>query len=278
MDDKIKVSVLMCVYNPDAGYLSEAVSSIIGQTLGEWELLLYDDGCSPAGAGLLQKEAGRDPRIRYLRGDENCGLGHALNECLKERCGKYIARMDADDVSKPERLERQYGFLETHGEYQWAGTNAELMDGGGIWGRRRMPEVPDRRDFLRFSPYIHPSVMFRREALEHADGYRELLRNEDYELFMRLHAQGYRGYNLQEELFVYREDAEAYRRRAGRFRVEEMKVRSEGFRRLGLPAFLAAPYVLKPLLTVICPDRLLRFVKERVRRERYVEGYKRRKA
>ena len=98
-------------------------------------------------------------------------------------------------------------------------------------------KLPEASDFLSYSPYIHPSVMFRAEVLRKIKGYpisEETRRCEDYELFMRLHKAGYRGYNLQEPLIRYREDEHTYRKRTIQSRMQEVKIRYRGFRQLGI--------------------------------------------
>ena len=269
---KIKVSILMGVYNPRKGeWLEDAIRSMAGQSLQEWELLLYDDGSDAAGRAQIQRAAAMDQRVRLLRGEENQGLAYALNACLKEAKGEYVARMDDDDLSRPDRLRQQYDFLEHHPEYAFAGTLSELFDETGTWGIGEVPEVPCARDFLSHSPYIHPSVMFRREVLEEAGGYRvgeTTRRCEDYELFMRLHESGRQGYNLQRPLLLYREDEGAYRKRKYQSRLREMKVRYEGFRRLGLLKPGAVPYVVKPLAVGLVPGRLQQYLKKRRQKDR----------
>lgn len=273
--EEVKISVLMSVYNPsDKTILDRAVRSIIGQTFREWEMILYDDGSEEKYISAIQKAASMDSRIRYIRGEKNMGLAHALNAALPLARGKYIARMDSDDISRPERFVREYEFLESHPEYQWAGSNTELIDREGRWAVRKMPEMPGERDFLNYSPYIHPSVMFRKEVLLEYRGYREYRRGEDYELFMRLHAAGLQGYNLQEELFAYREDMDTYGHRKYRYQIEEVGIRFAGFHRLGILNPKTLPYVLKPLVTGFVPHRLLASMKKRVRKEMYVERYK----
>lgn len=273
--EKVKISVLMSVYNPpNEGILIRAVRSVINQTFQEWELIFYNDGSVKVYEPVIRKAAAMDQRIRYIQGAKNKGLGHALNTGLALARGKYIARMDSDDISKPERLWKLYDFLEKHPQYQWVGSNTELIDSDGRWGSRKMPEIPSVKDFLAYSPYIHPSVMFRREVLLNCGGYKETRRGEDYELFMRLHAQGMQGYNLQEELFQYREDAVTYSHRKYRYQVEEVGIRFQGFKKLGILNPLTVPYALKPLVVGIMPYGLLAGMKKHVRKEMYVEGYK----
>lgn len=275
-----EISVLMSVYNPkDRDSFFAAVSSVISQSFADWEMVLYDDGSDAEGAALIKEAAALDPRIIYTRGEENLGLGHGLNASLTLSKGRYIARMDGDDISRPGRFAKQYEFLENHPYYQWVGTNSELIDESGRWGIWRMPKEPGPQDFLKFSPYVHPSVMFRRDVLEAAGGYNEDNRRaEDYDLFMNLHADGFKGYNLQEVLFCYREDRLAYSRRKFVYQIYEMGVRIRGFRRLGLLKFGNLGYVLKPVFVGLIPHSFLAKIKRRMRRGTYVEGRKRRAA
>ncbi|HIW73101.1 MAG TPA: glycosyltransferase [Firmicutes bacterium] len=279
MDSPVRVSVAMGVYNPrrPADFL-RAVESLRRQTLPDWELLLYDDGSPPPAAALLRKAAALDTRIRCLRGETNRGLAHALNACIRQARGNYIARLDDDDTAREDRLEKQVRFLEAHPEYQWVGSNALLADDRGDWGLLRVPEVPRETDFLFNSPYLHPAVTFRREALVQSGGYSRLAKHrqvEDYELFMRLHAQGGRGCNLQEPLLRYREDREALLRRTYRRRLREAALRLHGFRALGILRFSTLPYVLKPLLVGALPApfyRALRRARHPLRPEGTGEG------
>lgn len=271
--EQIEISVIMGVYNPkNKVQFQQAVRSIINQTFQQWEMLIYDDGSDERYIPVIEKTAKLDKRIRLIRNEKNHGLAYGLNECLKQAKGRYIARMDDDDISMPDRLEKLYGFLENHREYQWAGSNSELIDENGVWGIERMQKIPCKEDFLSYSPYIHPSVVFRKKILERLNGYKvaaETMRCEDYELFMRLHEQGYKGYNLQENLLKYREDREGYKKRKYCYRVREVKVRYEGFKKLGILKFRTVPYVVKPLVAGLVSPDFVKYMKKSVRRVTY---------
>ena len=195
------------------------------------------------------------------------GLAIALNQCLKKSRGEYIARMDADDLSKPERFEKQIVFLTEHPEYALVGCGADLIDDGGTWGERMPAEKPQKNDFLWSSPFMHPTIVIRKKVLEELGGYTTedyAERTEDYELFMRLYAAGYRGYNLQESLFQYREDRNAYRKRKYKYRVNEAKVRYRGYRELGiLPGHIHN--VIKPLIVGMIPVQWM----QKIRRKQF---------
>lgn len=251
-----EISVVLGSFDPRPERLERAVRSLLDQSFPAWELVLWDDGSSPAGAAALRRQAGRDRRVRLFRGGENRGLGYGLNRCLERARGRYIARMDDDDVAFPQRLQVQRDFLEGDGRFQWVGSAAVLLDGRGPWGLLQMPPFPREEDFLRSSPYIHPSVMFRREALERAGGYRESRRFfgcEDYELFIRLHTLGLRGRNLEEPLLGYWEDRASHARRGFPRRLREAALRRRGFRALGLTGPRAAWGVVRPLAAGLLP-------------------------
>lgn len=275
MKKQVKISVVMGVYNPQRERLRKAVGSIIGQTMKDWELILYDDGSDSPYIRVIRETAAMDERIVCVRNKKNHGLAYALNQCMKQTKGKYIARMDDDDISRPERFQKQYEFLETHAEYGWVGSNAELFDDERIWGDWSVPETPQTGDFLKYSPYIHPLVMFRREILEKNNGYipAEVTRRcEDYELFMRLHIRGSRGYNLQENLIEYHESEDSYRKRLLKYRLNEMWIRYRGFRRMGILTPATVPFVVRPLAGGAVPAAFMKYI-SRHRRDIRTQGY-----
>lgn len=264
---KPEISVVMGVYNQwNREELHRAVQSILSQSFSDFEFIIYDDGSHPDAAAYIQKLRGVDRRIVLAGREENHGLAFSLNACIRLARGRYIARMDADDISLPERLQIQYDFMEDHPEYAWCGCNTKLFDSKGIWGGRKMPEKPRERDYLKYSPYVHPTVMYRREILTENGGYlvaAEMLRCEDYEIFMRLQQKGLQGYNIQKELFCYREDKEAFRRRKMKYRVNEAKLRLRNFREMDILFPLGWLYVLRPIAGGMLPAGAIAWLKRR---------------
>lgn len=258
-----EISVLMGTYNEkNRTHVAQAIDSILGQTFTDFELIICDDGSEEEFYEWLRQYCRKDPRIRLLRSTKNHGLAAVLNKCFRCSSGRYVARMDADDISKKDRLLEQAAFLREHKEYALAGCDAEIIGDEGVWGIRRMERIPQKTSFLRTSPFIHPSVMLRREVIEQMHGYRVLprtLRVEDYDFFMRLYAAGYQGYNLTETLFQYREDQRAYGKRKYRYRVNECWVRYQGFRALGILKGNLR-YVLKPLAAGLVPGSVMRWL------------------
>lgn len=260
-----EISVIMGTYNENREQAAQAIDSVLKQTFQDFEFIICDDGSQAVFYQWLRKYCNKDSRIILLRNLRNQGLAAGLNRCLSHASGKYVARMDADDLSEPDRFEKQITFLHQHEQYVLAGSNAKLMDEHGVWGERRMEEVPQKESFLHTSPFIHPTVMIRRKEMEKLRGYCEapgILRAEDYEFFMRLYAKGYQGYNLQEALLVYREDMRSYAKRKYRFRIHECRVRYYGFHKLGVLKG-NMHYVLRPLVVGMIPAKLMRRMRKR---------------
>lgn len=260
-----RLSVIMGVYNIEAlAVFQNAMSSVLSQSMADFELIMCDDGSTDRTWLLLQSLAERDERIRLLKNQSNLGLAATLNRCLACARGELIARQDADDISDMNRFQKQIAFLDEHPEIGFVGSNVTLWDETGTWGERVFPGYPQQRDFLFTQPFVHGALMFRRSALEAVHGYRvakETRRTEDYDMLMRMYAAGIRGANLTEKLYAFLEDREAQKRRRYCYRVDEAKVRLKGFKRMGLlPG--ALPYVVKPLVVGLIPGDVLRWIKQ----------------
>ena len=271
MEKRPVVSVIMGVYNQfNQIELMHAVNSILVQTFTDFEFIIYDDGSADEAANYVRNLSQMDQRIRVIRGEQNKGLAFSLNQCIELARGKYLARMDADDISLPTRLEEEVHFLEQHPEYAWVGTNAKVFEHEKILGTMIMAKEPNQYNYLPFSPFIHPSVMFRRELFETGSRYQvsqETLRCEDYELFLRLYIQGLKGYNLQKVLFLYRQGEESYKKRTYVTRINEAKVRANYFPQLDLPRFKQWIYILRPIVTGVLPYRaVVEYKRIRLRR------------
>lgn len=253
------LSVITGAYNATAcPHFRESVESVLTQSFSDFEFIICDDGSTDGTYEALKQFAARDPRVRLLRNERNEGLAATLNKCLAVASGSYIARHDCDDFSERERFQKQIEYLEEHPDVDLLGTAAALFDESGIWAIEAFPQKVSNRDFLFTSPYKHGSVIFRREALLRANGYRvskETRRTEDYDLFMRMQTFC-KGENLPEPLYRFCEDSAARKRRKYRYRIDEARVRARGFRLLGLMP-RGIPYVIKPLIVGLLPQGLL---------------------
>ena len=260
-----ETSIITGVYNiENCQSFHKSMQSILQQSYSDFEWILCDDGSTDGTWELLQKYAAKDKRIRLLRNEKNMGLAATLNYCLGYVEGEFVARQDADDYSMKNRLEKQIDYLKKHPEIAVLGCQLFLFDERGIWGKSIFPRQVTNRDFLFNSPYRHGAVVFRKEALQQAGGYRvakETRRAEDYDLFMTIQTFG-KGENLDEYLYCFCEDLHAKRRRKYRYRLDEVKIRFLGFRKLGLlPKGIL--YVVKPLLVGLIPRLLLEKIKDK---------------
>ena len=256
-----EISVIMSVYNTqEEQVLSAAIDSIRNQTFQDWEFLICDDGSTDQTWKILQAITANDPRIRLLHYDHNRKAGYARNTCIKVARGNYIAVMDADDISAPDRLEKEYNYLEQHPETAFAGCIGEFFtnlvgdDGERYW----FCEHPRPEDFLFSLPFVHASILFRKQALWQAGGYdssKRAVRVEDYDLLLRLYRMGYCGSNLPQVMYYIRRDQRQYRRRKYRYRFLEAVMKYRNFKNLGLfPKGLL--YAAKPLIVGLLPVRL----------------------
>ena len=252
------ISVIMGIYNC-ADTLEEAVGCILAQTVQDWELILCDDGSSDDTYAVAQSLASAEPhRIRLLKNDRNRGLNFTLNRCLEESCGRYVARMDADDRCSPDRFAIELAALEAEPEIAIVSTAMEHFDESGVWGKVSNPEYPAARDFLHGTPFCHAPCMVRREAYEAVGGYsvdKKLLRVEDYHLWIKMYAAGFRGKNLPQVLYQMRDDRNAYSRRKFCYRINEAYVKILAVKKLHLPAY-GCLYALRPILVGLLPTRL----------------------
>lgn len=260
------ISVIMGVryLRPELNTLRRSVDSILAQTYSDFELVICERGSTEQAKALLAEYAMRDSRIRLISGEETGSFSEQLNVCLKESYGAWIARMDDDDFSFPERFEKQIEYLRSH-DAAFVGCNVRLVQDGADAGVQCFPETPQARDFLFSMPFIHPALMFRRDVLENVGGYSALPRCErceDYDLLMRLYEKGYYGANLQEFLFAYSLPHNGISTRNFRDRTNEVRTRWTRFAALGLFP-LALPYAIKPWIIWLLPQKMLKRLKEK---------------
>ncbi len=196
------ISVLMPVYNC-ALYLVEAVESILNQTFTDFELIILDD-CSTDNSADIAKSF-TDKRIIYHRNDTNLGLANNLNVGLRMAKGKYIARMDGDDISLPERFQTQIDFLESHPDIDLCSCGLQMFGTENtIWVRESDPEAV-KITMMFYSPVLHATSVWRKDSFEKHQLYydQETFPAEDYDLWSR--AIFYcRLVNIPQVLYKYR--------------------------------------------------------------------------
>lgn len=187
------ISVIMPVRNGSPEWLREAVESVLAQDFKDFELLIVDDGSDRDTARAVAACASADLRIQLIRQPPQ-GIVAALNRAIAAARAPYLARLDADDRAKPERLRRQWAYMQNHSEIGLVGSFAEKIDAAGaVIGHLSPPAdaVKLRRMLERTNPFIHSSTMMRTALVRRAGGYRAAFRAaEDYDLWLRMAEAG----------------------------------------------------------------------------------------
>jgi len=226
MTQQISISVILPFYQAELT-LERAVQSILKQTFTDFELLLVDNNSTDQSAEIAWKLAQCDPRIRLLH-ESRQGVVFAMNRGMTAASGKYLARMDADDVSLPERLEKQYRFLEEHPGVGLVGCNVRHVSSLPSKGLQRFVDWVNTfhseeeiwlNRFVEI-PLVQPSVLFRAELVKQHGAYREGDFPEDYELFLRWLAGGVRFAQLPEVLLEWHDSETRLTRTDERYSTE----------------------------------------------------------
>lgn len=208
------ISVVMPCHNA-ALTIEEAIDSIRGQSLADWELIILDDGSSDNSLSLAEKTAREDARIRVLSRPHR-GIVPSLREACGHARGSYIARMDADDISLPQRLSRQHDLMRNHPEIGLCGCHVEVFGPAVGAGRERYetwlnqlvtPEDTARELFVE-CPIAHPAFFMRNDLFRAAAGYQDNGWAEDYDLCMRFFLAGIPLANVPEPLLRWRDTPE----------------------------------------------------------------------
>lgn len=257
-NDNIRVSVIIGIYNC-APTLVEALDSLYAQTYQNFKIILCEDGSSDNTYEVAQQYASQHDNIILIRNAKNMGLNYTLNRCLELVDTEYVARMDGDDISLPERFEKEVRFLDEHHEYAFVSAPMIYFDEQGEFKRGKQFNNPTGLDFLNGRTFCHAPVMMRRTAYEAVGGYTVsdyLLRLEDQHLWYKLYSQGYKGYCLEEPLYMMRDDRNATRRRNFKARRNEMFMRLRICRKFHLAWWHYPESVIVPMAKWAMPTSL----------------------
>lgn len=199
-----EISVLMLAYNTEK-YIDQAIRSILNQSFGDFELLIYNDGSTDKTAQIIKSFS--DDRIRFIDSEINRGLSYARMLSLQEAGCKYVAILDSDDIAMPHRLKLQYEFMERNPSIVLCGGNAVEIDENGVLKKgliHKKFKPHDLKTLLFFKNiFINSSVMYRREIAVDLGGYKDMAPVEDYDLFVRI-ADKYDIHTFNEALVYYR--------------------------------------------------------------------------
>ncbi|CAN5300707.1 N/A [soil metagenome] len=203
---KILMSVVMTAYNCE-DFVGEAIQSILSQSFKEFEFIILDDASTDATFSIIKKYASLDKRIVVLRNKKNMQIARSLNKGIHIAKSNIIVRMDSDDISYPKRLEKQYNFFTKHPRVAVLGSNMDIMN--------KLGRVISRREYLtnsnelkkisfRYSPFAHPSVVFKKNVFEEFGGYNSaMVPCEDIDLWFKIGSK-YEFANIPQALLKYR--------------------------------------------------------------------------
>jgi|SRR5699024_174456 len=258
-----KVSVIMAAYNAEK-YILESINSILDQDFRDIELIICDDASTDSTWSLICEAKGKDGRIVAMQNESNLKAAASRNKCIKLAKGEYIAIQDADDISMPGRLSKQIKALENNEEYDFISSGMSLFDENGVWKKITPKKYPTKYDFLTSTPFLHGSTMFKKSILKNVNGYRvakETQRGQDFDLFMRLYSTGYKGMNLQEQLYGYRVDEHTLGRRKLKYRYHGVVNRYKNFKKMGLMP-IGYIFMFKPIIGWLIPRKVIYQVKK----------------
>lgn len=225
-------SVLMSVYYKEqTDYLQQSIKSILNQTIPTDDFVLVCDGSltEELNSVIAENEKKYPNILHVIRLEQNMGLGKALNYGLKQCKNELVARMDSDDISRPDRCEKQLKIFEHNPELSIvSGTVEEFEDTPeNVTVKRVLPE--NHIEIVNFAqkrnPFNHPCVMYKKSAVETSGGYQDFYLLEDYYLWIRMLQNGCKGYNLPESLLWMRTGNGMYKRRSGwKYAKSQMKL------------------------------------------------------
>lgn len=204
MKDSKLVSVLIPVYNVES-YVKEAIQSIQNQTYRNIEIIVIDDGSTDNTFQILEELSNQDSRIRVYKNEENLRIVKTLNRALDLASGEFIIRMDGDDISAPDRIERKLRFLEENPDVDLVGCSLITIDSGG----NKIKKVKKLQDFylikktLRYTSPVSHIWMCKKDVYSRLNGYRELSGAEDYDFVLRLISSGMKAINIADYYGYY---------------------------------------------------------------------------
>lgn len=257
-----KISVLMGIYNC-ADTLSESLDSLLNQTYQNFVVIMCDDGSKDNTYEVARNYVVRYPeKFLLLKNEKNMGLNFTLNKCLENATGEFIARMDGDDLCDPTRLEKELNFLLEHPEYAIVSTPMKYFDENGVFRIGTGGGEPNVNRIPLGTPFCHAPCMVRKEAYDAVGGYSvddRLLRVEDWHLWIKMYSKGYKGYVLEEPLYMMRDDQSAISRRKFKYRLNEAYVGRLAVKMLGLPKYYYL-LTIRPIIVGLLPKSIYKLL------------------
>ena len=248
----------MGVHN-GAKTLARAIDSIVNQTYSNFELIICDDCSTDMSESIVKGYTQKDKRIKLIKNNHNSGLAVSLNHCIEIAEGEYLARMDDDDISHINRFEKQIKFLDNHPEYSIVGSCRRTFDNDGVWNTYGTAGELSKEDIIKCNIFTHPTVMMRKKDVLKAGMYTvsdRTMRGQDFDLWCKMYAQGFKGYVLGDVLFDYYEDRNSIKEIKPKYRINNFKTHMIWRKKMGL-SLKYDIYAYKELLAILIPQKLL---------------------
>lgn len=267
---KPRISILMPIFNCEKT-LPEALESLLLQTYQNFKIILCDDGSTDNSFLVASEYIKKFKNSVLIKNEKNIHLAASLNRCLEFADTEYVARMDGDDTCSRYRFEKQIKFLDENVEYAIVSSSMFLFDENGRWGLLIPETKPNYNTFRSSIIFPHPACMIRTRAIKDVSGYTVstyLIRGQDYHLFYKMYKKGYRGFNILEPLYSYRDDQNALNRRTFKNRYKSFIIRLEILKGLNVANYWF--YALFPLIKGLVPI----FIFSMLRKNKYSNNLK----
>lgn len=257
MKQEILVSIIMSEYNTLEDLLEESIKSMLNQTYKNFEIILIDD-CGKIDVSEFVKRF-NDERIRVIKNSENMGLVKSLNRAIENAKGKYLVRMDTDDISYPERIEKQVKFMEDHPEYALSSSKVQFYNGEEIFGETKFTGEVTKNIIIKLgnTPIVHPTVIIKKDVILKVGGYPNYKRCEDLALWIELVLNGYRLYVMDEILLRYHLSLNDYSKRSLKTRKDYFRLLKEKYIKLKPSKFRYMYVIIKTFVAGITPYKLM---------------------
>ena len=256
------ISVIMGVYNCGET-LEECIESLLSQTCQNFEIIICDDGSTDNTYEIAKMYKDKFPnKIVLIENKINMGLNYTLNHCLKYAKGEYIARMDGDDLCDKTRFEKELNFLIKNPEYAIVSTPMKYFNENGVFKIGSGGGEPNINLIPLKTPFCHAACMVRKEAYDAVGGYsvdEKLLRVEDWHLWIKMYSKGYKGFVLDEPLYMMRDDQKAISRRKFKYRLNEAYVGRLAVKMLHLSNFYYL-LTIRPIIVGLLPKSVYLFL------------------
>jgi len=258
---RTKISVLMSVYKESKTHLKGSIESILDQTFKNFEFIIIDDGLQEQNIKICKEYANKDKRIIFIQNKKNQWLTKTLNKGLTLCKGKYIARMDADDIAHNKRLEKQFNFMEKNSEYILCGTRANFIDMYWKTISKKEIKLNKNRQIKLIHPllnmFYHPTFFIRKEVLDkYKINYNPIYKtSQDYDLTLRLLSHG-KMKNIDQKLIKYRINPNSISVKKNKQQIKDTLNILKAFLSYSIKNYIYIPILLINICIVL-PIRLL---------------------